>query len=152
MRCPNCYGKINKASGICEKCGFNQKSLNDASNKKAKELKRKGDGDLTIETNVLPSDLSKKNLLLFCGFLGVFGAHYFYVGKYVRGFINLIISLFSSVFAVFYILKMTGDKVYAYFEYFAMIFFGFVLIFTIFDFINIILNRFKVPVYVPKKK
>lgn len=151
MRCPNCYGKIDKESGICTKCGFNKKSLEFSSNKKAKELKRSGDGDLVIETNILPSDVSKKNLLLFCGFLGVFGAHYFYVGKMIRGLINLIVSIYASVFGVLSFFNLSGDKVYAYFEYFALLFFGFVFIFTIFDFVNIMLNRFKVPVYVDKK-
>lgn len=152
MRCPNCYGKVDKKTLICTKCGFKIKNLEKASNKKAKELKRKGDGDLVIETNMLPTDLSKKNLLLFCGFLGLFGGHYFYVGKFWRGIVNLIVSIYASVFGIFSILKLTGGKVFAYFEYFALLFFGFVFIFTVFDFFNIIFNKFKVPVYIENEK
>lgn len=151
MRCPNCYGKVDGKNGICLKCGFKMNSLDNASNKKAKELKQSGDGDLVIETNVLPSDVSKKKLLLYCGLLGFFGGHYFYVGKYVRAILNLVISVYSLVFAFFEVLKISGDKTFAYFEFFASILFAFVFVFTIIDFINIALNKFKVPVYVPKK-
>ncbi|MGN1208476.1 MAG: NINE protein, partial [Christensenellales bacterium] len=95
MKCPKCYGRVEKQSGVCTKCGFETKNLIYASNKKAKELKRSGDGDLVIESSVLPNDVSKKRLLMMCGFLGLFGAHYFYVGKFVRGLTNLVISVYS---------------------------------------------------------
>ncbi len=35
------------------------------------------------------SDKSKTTALLLCIFLGCFGAHYFYVGRYGRGFVYL---------------------------------------------------------------
>ncbi len=135
MRCPKCYGSVDKESKVCLKCGFDTKKLADSSNKRAKELLRSGDGDLVLQSRVLPKDLNKKKLLLFCGFLGLFGGHYFY----------------CTVFLVFSALHFKGDKIYAYFEYFALLLFGFVLIFTIWDFFDIVFNRFKVPVYVDEK-
>lgn len=151
MRCPKCYGSVDKESKVCLKCGFDTKKLADSSNKRAKELLRSGDGDLVLQSRVLPKDLNKKKLLLFCGFLGLFGGHYFYCGKFTRGIVNLIISLYCTVFLVFSALHFKGDKIYAYFEYFALLLFGFVLIFTIWDFFDIVFNRFKVPVYVDEK-
>ena len=35
------------------------------------------------------SDKSKTTALILCIFLGFFGAHYFYVGRYGRGFVYL---------------------------------------------------------------
>ena len=35
----------------------------------------------------MTSDKSKKKALLLCLFLGLFGAHNFYVGKYFRGIV-----------------------------------------------------------------
>ena len=35
------------------------------------------------------SDKSKTTALILCIFLGLFGAHYFYVGRYGRGFLYM---------------------------------------------------------------
>ncbi len=151
MRCPSCYGRVEKQSGICTKCGFNTKKLKDGSNKKAKELILRGDGDLVLESNVVPNDVSKKNLLLLCGFLGLFGAHYFYVGKVFRGWINFVVSIFANIC---FVLNFLGIKSGAlnYVEFFITLIFCLVLIRTIFDFVNIIFNKFKIPVYIEEKK
>lgn len=153
MRCPKCYGKVDKITKVCQnkKCGFNLNELNEATNFKAKEKMRSGDGDLVIYTTKLPKDISKKNLLLLSGFLGLFGAHYFYIGKMLRGLINLVVSMVGTVFAIFYALNLTGDKVFKYFDYFSGILFALILVLTISDFINICFNRFKVPVYIEEK-
>ena len=136
MRCPNCYGKIDKISNVCTKCGFKTKELNNASNKQAKEMKRQGDGDLCIETYVLPADVSKKKLLLFSIFLGLFGAHYFYVGKMLRGFINLVFSVFYTVTSILRAIGIMGG-ILEYAEF--VIAFGFVMVLlcTISDIVNI---------------
>ncbi len=147
MRCPKCYGAVEKITNKCKKCGFDLNTLKEATNKKAKEKFRSGDGDLVLYTKKLPIDVSKTKLALFCGFLGLFGAHYFYIGKMFRGFLNLVISVFAIVFLTFYMLNQQAIGIFAYIEYFVGIAFGVVLIETIFDFINIIFNRFKVPVY-----
>ncbi len=151
MRCPNCYGKVDRSTNCCTKCGFNVKSLENASNKKAKELIRSGDGDLVLYSNVLPSDLNKKSLLLYCGLLGLFGAHYFYVGRMFRGMLNLVTSVFSLPFATLFALGIELPKVFQYFDYFFGSIFVIILVLTIFDFVNIIFEKFKVPVYVDKK-
>lgn len=148
MRCPNCYGKVDKESNICTKCFFDLNKLKNASNKKAIELKRQGDGDLCINSKVLPKDVSKKKLALFCGFLGLFGAHYFYVGKMFRGLMNLVFSLFGLIFAM---MPNKLPYVLQAFELIFMVGFVFVIANTIFDFINILLNKFSVPVYIEEE-
>lgn len=153
MRCPNCYGKIQKETDVCLKCGFNINKLKEASNQKAKELIRSGDGDLCVNSKILPKDVSKKKLLLFSGFLGLFGAHYFYIGKMLRGFLNLVFSIFGLIFATIYATGLVKlPYVLQIFEFIFGFGFAFVIINTIFDFINIIFNRFKVPVYVEENK
>lgn len=147
MRCPKCYGRINKLSNVCTKCGFKANNLSKASNKKAKELKRQGDGDLCIETEVLPSDVSKRKLLLLSIFLGLFGAHYFYVGKMFRGLINLVFTIFMLTFSILVTIGIRGG-VLEYIEFFVAFGFVIVLICAIADIFNIIRNKFKVPVYI----
>jgi len=148
MRCPKCFGKIDKTTNICTKCAFKIEKIKSASNKKAKEMMRSGNGDLVIETTILPSDISKKKLALFCGLLGFFGAHFFYVGKMFRGILNLIFSIFGFAFLFLRSFNIFATGILLYIEFFIMFCFVFVMINTIFDFINILLNRFKVPVYI----
>lgn len=146
MRCPKCYCKVDKATNKCVHCGFNVSTLKDATNAKAKEKFRSGDGDLVLYTRTLPQDLNKKTLLLLSGFLGVYGAHYFYVGKMLRGLLNLIVGLFGTVFIIFAMLNFEGGIVFKIFNYVFDVLFALDLILSISDFINIIFNRFKVPV------
>jgi len=151
MRCPKCYGKLEKTTQICTKCGFKNAQIKNASNKKAKKLMRSGDGDLVLYTNILPYDLSKKTLVLLCGFLGLFGAHFFYVGRMFRALINLVFSLFAFSFLILRTCNIVATGILLYIEFFVVFVFVFVLINSIFDFINILLNRFKVPVYIEEK-
>jgi len=151
MLCPKCYGKVDKNTNRCNRCGFNLNDLKNASNLKAKEKFRSKDADLVIYSKVLPKDVSKKKLLLFSGLLGLFGAHYFYIGRFWRGLFNLISTIFNSVFFVFYMLNYTGNEVFKYFEYFSGLLFAIVFLLSAFDFINIIFNKFKVPVYIVER-
>lgn len=146
MICPKCYGRVDKLTKVCKNCKFNLNDLKEATNFKAKEKFRSGDGDLVMYTKTLPKDLSKKTLLLLSGFLGIFGAHYFYVGKMLRGLINLAVSLFGLVFIAFYMFGLSGGIVFKYFDYFFTMMFAVLVVISIFDFINIIFNKFKVPV------
>lgn len=150
MRCPKCYGRVEKLTNICMYCGFNMKKLQDASNKKAKEMKRQGDGDLCIETTCLPKDVSKKKLILLSSFLGLFGAHYFYIGKMFRGLLNLVFTIFMFVFATLRTLNIRGG-IFEYVEFFVAFGFIVVLLCTILDVIKIIRNKFKVPVYIDEE-
>lgn len=149
MRCPNCYGKVDKTANICAKCGFNVNKLKNASNKKAKEMIRQGDADLCVNSKILPNDVSKKKLLLFSAFLGWFGAHYFYVGKMLKGFLTFLFGFFGLLFCV---IDVTIVGKFPYWLQVVEFIFGFgfvfVIINTIFDFINILRNKFSVPVYV----
>lgn len=146
MRCPKCYSGVDKLTRICKRCGFKIDDLKQATNTKAKKNFRSGDGDLVLYTTTLPQDLSKKSLLLYCGLLGFLGAHYFYMGKIVRGLINLVFSLYGIIFSLFYALNFTGGEVFKYFQYFAGIFFALIIILTVIDFVKICFNKFKVPV------
>ena len=110
-------------------------------------MKRSGDGDLCIETYILPTDVSKKKLILLSIFLGLFGAHYFYIGKMFRGLIYLVFTIFMLVFSTLKFLNIRGG-VLEYVEFFVAFGFVVILICTILDIINIIRNKFKVPVYV----
>lgn len=148
--CPKCYGKIQKESGRCTKCGFSIYDLKKATNKSAKEQMRMGNGDLVLFSSELPQDISKKKLLCYCGFLGIFGAHYFYCGRNFRAMTNLIISIFSLIILVFSFFDFTSD-LFQVFEYLFSLAFAVIIVLTSIDFTNIIFKKFKVPVYLDEE-
>lgn len=148
--CPKCYGKIQKESGRCTKCGFSIYDLKKATNKSAKEQIRSGNGDLVLYSTELPNDISKKKLLCYCGFLGIFGAHYFYCGRMFRGITNLLISIFSLIFFVFSFFSFTSP-LFQIFKYMFGLAFAVIFILTLIDFTNIIFKKFKVPVYLDEE-
>lgn len=148
--CPKCYGKIQKESGRCTKCGFSIYDLKNATNKSAKEQIRSGNGDLVLYSTELPNDISKKKLLYYCGFLGIFGAHYFYCGRNFRGMTNLVISIFAIIILIFSFFSFTSS-LFQIFEYLFGVAFAVILILTSMDFTNIIFKKFKVPVYLDEE-
>ena len=54
MICPKCYGRVDKLTKVCKNCKFNLNDLKEATNFKAKEKFRSGDGDLVMYTKTLP--------------------------------------------------------------------------------------------------
>ena len=83
--------------------------------------------------------------------MGLFGAHFFYIGKMFRGVLNLIFSVFAFAFLILRTSNIIAVGILEYIEFFIMFGFVFVLINTVFDFINILLNKFKVPVYIDEE-
>lgn len=148
--CPKCYGKIQKESGRCTKCGFSIYDLKNATNKSAKEQIRMGNGDLVLYSSVLPQDISKKKLLYFCGFLGIFGGHYFYCGRNFRGMANLVISIFTLTILILSLFNIES-ALFNGLKYLFGLAFGVILVLTSIDFTNILLKKFKVPVYLEEE-
>lgn len=89
MRCPLCFEKIPRYSDMCLACGFHKSELENTSNALTIEMKKK-DPEMIIESNIVPKDLSKKKLLLFAIFTGIFGGHLFYCRRYVKAIINAV--------------------------------------------------------------
>ena len=152
MRCPKCYGKLDKETQICTKCFFNVKAIKEhSSNHKAKENFRNGDGDLNFYSKILPHDLSKKKLALLSGFLGVFGAHYFYIGRMFKAMFNLVVSIFFLMFC-FAENYVQFSNFLINVQYVLAFLFLIVSFTSLTDFINILFNNFKVPVYIEETK
>ena len=100
MICPKCYSSVHKDKCRCDYCGFNLNELNNASNKEAKKALKSVYKDDVLYTSKLPADVSKKKLLLFAIFLGVFGVHNFYVGKIWKGLFNVVITTLTAVLGI----------------------------------------------------
>lgn len=101
-KCPFCGYKNNPVAVDCEACGLNFTQLKDCSNKEAKEtLKHRRFGE-TFEGEIVdvafyPNDVKKVRFFLLAILLGLFGAHNFYVGKYVKGWLSLILGAIFTI-------------------------------------------------------
>ena len=88
VRCPYCRARIHKYTTTCERCGITKKQILNASNARAKEIKKQKTGGKIVFTRNRPSDVSFTRLVL-CLLLGLFGVHNFYVGRKIRGWVML---------------------------------------------------------------
>ena len=101
MRCPNCGARMNKQAGVCLKCGTKLSQIQTASHQAVKQARAEYEPEKVVYTTMWPKDLSCRNTLLFCIFLGLFGAHYFYVKRPIPG---TIFCVGWSIFLLFYII------------------------------------------------
>ena len=143
-RCPRCGLKVYEGVEECPDCGLVFSRLEIATNKEAKAKKLRHDRDFIINTNKLPSDVSFWKLLLLAIFLGPFGVHNFYVGKYLRGSILLTDFVLIILCVVFNdnLVAVSEGKLLAAIA--AVL--GIIMLFWFVDIFMIITKRFKVPV------
>ncbi len=115
MRCANCGSKIRKGDNMCIRCGLKLSQIENASHQAVKRARAEFQPEKVVLTTMWPKDLSYKKTLLFCIFLGPFGAHYFYAQRKVPGIIYCAVwSLFLLTVIVGSIL--TGNKGFPVFE------------------------------------
>lgn len=105
-KCPRCGNKCLINQTRCEECDLLFSRLEYASNKAAKKKLRKFDSDFVIYTTQLPKDVVWWKVLLMAFFTGIFGGHYYYTGKYIKGMIMslcFIYAVFCTIFNAYLI-------------------------------------------------
>ncbi|MBQ8792861.1 MAG: TM2 domain-containing protein [Clostridia bacterium] len=143
--CPRCGMRCLINADSCPECGMVFSRLEYATNADAKAKIKRREKEYILYTSQLPSDVSFIKLLLLCIFGGIFGAHSFYVGRYWRGSIVLVVTTILIGFTVFnqqmVAIDGTGDIL-------GMIstVLGFVLFMWPLDIVLILMKKFKVPV------
>lgn len=146
-KCPRCGEKCLFASPKCPECGLVFSRLNFVTNKAGKKCVLKRQKDKLLYMTSWPSDVSRLKAILLCGFLGLFGAHNFYLGRYIKAIFSLI---FVSITVVFASMTAYPDFYYIFIQIFAIPG-AFPLIFWVLDFINICIGKYKIPVSIPDK-
>ena len=149
MLCPKCYNKVDKQQKRCGKCGFNLELIEGASNRQAKKALKSEYKDSVIYVGGIPEDVSKKKLILLSIFLGMFGAHDFYVGKFWQGLyklITMILTIVSSSLVLMFGIVTQTNALYLTYQ-FVLVFQGFNVIFWFTDMLLIFFERYKIPVY-----
>ena len=146
MWCPKCYGGMKKKEGFCPHCGFKLKDFEGATNGKIRIARANGVKDDILYTTDIPIDVSKKKLLLLCIFLGFMGAHNYYVGKFGRAIYSTVTFVVWTTIVILMISGVTSWVLKNFTSLFALLF-GVSMVIWIFDLINIITKKFKIPVY-----
>lgn len=147
-KCQRCGNRVLDRQAKCDECGLVFARLDDAKNCYARKELLHGHRENVIFVRKVPSDISKLKLSLLCGFLGLFGAHNFYIGRYFKAMYMLIIGLVSLIFA-----SLTEYP--AFYEKFMSFFFilpALLLLFWVSDFVEILFNKYKIPVALERKE
>lgn len=140
-RCPRCDNKCLLNATKCEECGLIFSRLEFATNTAAKNMIKKGDRSYILYTSDLPKDLSYTKLLIYTLILGLFGAHYYYTGKYIKGILMSAMMAYAIVCLIFnaYLVE------YLSFLYLPI---GIGVLAWIVSCVYVICKKFKVPVFI----
>lgn len=154
LKCPVCGCKMR--GGICPYCRVTDQEVISASNQDAKTAIKARKREYIHYTNTLPSDVSRKKLFWYSLFLGWAGVENFYVGKYLKAWYSLIVSVLMIVASVLFTLSnlnhwVTTNAFYMMIELlaFPMIV---VLFFWFTDILGVITKSFKVPILLSGKE
>lgn len=154
IKCPVCGCKMR--TGICPYCKVTDKEVTDASNRDAKVAIRARKREYIHYTNTLPSDVSRKKLFWYSLFFGWTGAENFYVGKYVKAWYSLIVSLLVIIMSVLFTVSnachwVTTSAFYMIIELLAIPMVV-VLFFWFTDVLGVITKSFRVPILLQGKE
>ncbi len=159
MRCPNCGARINKNVNICYKCGTKLSQIQHASHQAVKKARAEFEPEKVVYTTYPPADLNYTQTLLLCIFLGLFGAHYFYVKRPIMG---TIVCVCWSIVILFNVIcgivcgVVNGLPDYESFGLqvpfvFVSMMSALLISLWVYDIFRIIFKRFKVPVVLENK-
>lgn len=150
--CPYCGVKNPKSSKNCVNCNLDFNQLDDLSNKQAKKMLIRRKFAETFEGEIVyvkqfPLDCSRKNAIIWCLFLGLFGAHNFYVGRFGKAFTSLILgSIFFLGAGISGYYQLTAASAITQSLYSLSAVVGIVPIFMwLSDLVSLIFNKYKVP-------
>lgn len=140
-RCPRCDYKCLLNATKCDECGLIFSRLEFATNTAAKNMIKKGDRSYILYTSDLPKDLSYTKLLIYTLILGLFGAHYYYTGKYIKGILMSAMMAYAIVCLIFNSYLV---------EYLSILYLpiGIGVLAWIISCVYVICKKFKVPVFI----
>ncbi len=142
-KCPRCGNRCLVNQTECEECGLLFSRLEFASNKMAKKKLIHFDYDYVIYTKDLPKDVTRWKLILLTIFTGIFGGHYYYVGKYIKGLLmtaSFVYLLFCTIFNA-----QLAEFLETYYLYFPIGVSAFAWMLSL---VFVVSNKFKVPITV----
>lgn len=146
-KCPRCQTKMAAELAMCPNCQLNFKKFYEATNADAKQAFREGRKDDVLMRVGYPVDVKKWALILITIFGGLFGMHYYYVGRNKMGIfftLAFFVGVANAVIANMVTKTLTGFG----WEIFSLLVlvWGAVIFIWIIDVAKVCLNKFKIPV------
>ncbi len=142
-KCPRCGNKCTINQTRCDECDLSFKRFEFASNKAAKKKIRRFDRDFIIYTNQYPKDLGYWKMMILAVLTGLVGGHYYYVGKYFKGFLMTLGFVYTILCTIFNAqLSAIMESYYLYFPI------GVLTLSWMVSVILVAVKKFKVPVIV----
>lgn len=148
-KCPRCGEKLLFNAPKCPECGLLFSRLSLVTNKAGKRCVRKRQKDKILRVTAWPEDAKRWKALLLCGFLGFYGAHNFYLGRYAKATFSLVFSVITTVLASMSAAFYETVFYNTFIQYFAIPA-AFPLLFWVLDFVYIAIGKYKIPVSIPE--
>lgn len=150
-RCPRCNFKMPKEIMTCPKCRLNYSKFEQATNVEGKRALKQREYDRVVYRSGCPSDIARWKLLLFTIFFGFIGMHNYYVGRTKRGVfftIFFIVGIVNAIITGILRIEPSGElwEIFA----FLVLIWGIVIFLWIIDIFKVALNKFKIPVSLPR--
>ena len=150
VRCPYCHARIVKYTTTCPRCGIHKKQIFEASNVRAKEIMKAKTGEKIFMTRHRPDDVVFMRMVMLSLVCGLFGAHCFYVGRRIRGYIILFSTIFGLISAIC-VQIFVPDSVMQYFRSTIILFPTDIFLVGAFicwayDFFGVVFGFFKYPI------
>lgn len=142
--CPRCNSKNSLNAYKCDCCGLIFERLNDATNSAGKKMIISGHKNKVVYVKKVPKDIKKWKLILITIFGGMFGAHCFYVGRYLRGVIMLLAGVYAFIASILAVSSMLPTSIYTL----STLIVGILVIVYLLDIVNVCISKFKIPVYI----
>lgn len=146
-KCPRCQTKMQPELMVCPNCQLNYKKFNEATNADAKQAIKEGRKDDVLLRTGCPADVKRLALILITIFFGLFGMHYYYVGRNKMG-IFFTLAFFVGVANAVIVSLVTKPLSGFAWEIFTVLVlvWGVVIFIWIVDIAKVCLNKFKIPV------
>lgn len=142
-RCPRCDTKALIYQDKCNACGLIYSRLVNASNKEAKKAIKAGQKNRVICDKTLPKDVNKWKLFFMALFLGFFGGHFYYVGKYKTG---IVFSVSAALLAISAAIDPIAWATYYFWMWFLILPGSGCLVYLAVNWVQILANSFRVPI------
>lgn len=97
-RCPRCNTKVPINWPKCGECSLNFDKFNSATNTEAKTAMRINETERVLFSTNIPSDVSRKKILISSIFGGWFGLEFFLVGRKYRGIFQLVSFILGMIY------------------------------------------------------
>ena len=144
-KCPRCGNECLLSQAKCDECGLLFARVEEATNKAGKIRLARHQKEMVLYVRRCPNDVKKWKLIIITIFLGLFGGHYFYVGRWKLGLTMLcyfFAVLFMGVIFNAYFLTLWSGQFFSIFGPIT----GIYTLIWLNDITRVCFNRFKIPV------